>query len=77
MPSIRTAKPSAGLETASLLVGVGGDPSPRSIPFEKWTRGASFGLSKLEGQLGTLERPFDPKSGFLEKSPSKTLKRRS
>jgi predicted choloylglycine hydrolase len=44
----------------TMLVGVGGDASPQSITFENWTRGASLGLSKLEGQLGTLERPFDP-----------------
>jgi hypothetical protein len=43
-----------------MLVGVGGDASPQSISFENWTRGASLGLSKLEGQLGTLDRPFDP-----------------
>ena len=44
----------------TMLVGVGGDASPRSIYFENWTRGASLGLSQLEGRLGTLGRPFDP-----------------
>ena len=44
----------------TMLVGVGGDASPQRIYFENWTRGASLGLSKLEGQLGTLDRPFDP-----------------
>jgi predicted choloylglycine hydrolase len=44
----------------TMLVGVGGDASPQAIYFENWTRGASLGLSKLEGQLGTLDRPFDP-----------------
>jgi hypothetical protein len=43
-----------------MLVGVGGDASPQSIHLENWTRGASLGFSKLEGQVGTLERPFDP-----------------
>jgi hypothetical protein len=43
-----------------MLVGIGGDASPQSIHFENWTRGASLGLSQLEGQLGTLDRPFDP-----------------
>jgi predicted choloylglycine hydrolase len=44
----------------TMLVGVGGDASPQSIDLGNWTRGASLGLSKLEGQLGTRERPFDP-----------------
>lgn len=44
----------------TMLVGVGGDASPQSIYFENRTRGAPLGLSKLEGQLGTLDRPFDP-----------------
>jgi predicted choloylglycine hydrolase len=44
----------------TMLVGIGGDASPRSIDFESWTRGASLGLSQLEGKLGTLDRPFDP-----------------
>ena len=44
----------------TMLVGIGGDASPRSIDFKNWTRGASLGLSQLEGQLGTLDRPFDP-----------------
>ena len=43
-----------------MLVGIGGDASPQSIDFENWTRGAPLGLSQLEGQLGTLDRPFDP-----------------
>jgi len=43
-----------------MLVGIGGDASPLSIDFKNWTRGASLGLSKLEGHLGTLDRPFDP-----------------
>jgi hypothetical protein len=38
----------------------GGDASPLPIDFENWTRGASLGLSQLEGQLGTLDRRFDP-----------------
>jgi len=36
-----------------------GDASPQSIHFENWARGASLGLSQLEGQLGTLDRPLD------------------
>jgi hypothetical protein len=44
----------------TMLVGVGGDTSAQSINFENWTRGGSLGFSKLEGQLGTLDRPFDP-----------------
>jgi predicted choloylglycine hydrolase len=44
----------------TMLVGVGGDASPHAIAFGNWTRGASLGLSSLQGQLGTLERPFDP-----------------
>jgi hypothetical protein len=43
-----------------MLVGIGGDASPQSINLENWTRGASLGFSQLEGQLGTLDRPFDP-----------------
>jgi predicted choloylglycine hydrolase len=43
-----------------MLVGVGGDASPQSIDFENWTRGMSLGLSTLKGQLGTIERPYDP-----------------
>jgi hypothetical protein len=57
-----------------MLVGVGGDASPRSIDFENWTRGASLGFSQLEGQLGTLDRPFDPKIVIPSK---KTLARLS
>jgi predicted choloylglycine hydrolase len=57
-----------------MLVGVGGDASPQSIQFHNWVRGASLGLSQLEGQLGTLDRPFDP----AIRIPSKrTLARRS
>jgi predicted choloylglycine hydrolase len=44
----------------TMLVGVGGDASPQSIHFHNWVRGASLGLSHLDGQLGTLDRPFDP-----------------
>jgi len=43
-----------------MLIGIGGDASPRSIDFENWTRGAPLGFSQLEGRLGTLDRPFDP-----------------
>jgi predicted choloylglycine hydrolase len=44
----------------TMLVGVGGDASPQSIPFANWTRGTPLGFSKLEGQLGTRVRPYDP-----------------
>jgi predicted choloylglycine hydrolase len=58
----------------TMLVGVGGDASPRSIHFWDWTRGASLGLYQLEGQLGTLDKPYDP----MVRIPSKkTLARLS
>jgi hypothetical protein len=55
-----------GVHTATLqpaertMLVKGGDASPLPIDFENWTRGASLGLSQLEGQLGTLDRRFDP-----------------
>jgi predicted choloylglycine hydrolase len=58
----------------TMLVGIGGDASPRSIDFDKWTRGASLGFSQLEGQLGTRDRPFDPRIRIPTK---KTVARRA
>jgi predicted choloylglycine hydrolase len=60
--------------TRNMLVGIGGDASPRSIDFKTWTRGASLGFSQLEGQLGTRDRPFDPTIVIPTK---KTLARRA
>ena len=44
----------------TMLVGAAAMHRLDPFPSITGTRGAPLGLSKLEGQLGTLEKPFDP-----------------
>jgi hypothetical protein len=43
-----------------MLVGVGGDASPKTIDLGHWLRGAPLSVRALEGQLGGTAKPFDP-----------------
>jgi len=44
----------------SMMVGVGGDATPRSIDLAAWAGGAPLPVQALDGQLGGTANPFDP-----------------
>ena len=46
--------------TRSMMVGVGGDATPRSIDLAAWAGGAPLPVQALDGQLGGQANPFDP-----------------
>lgn len=53
--------------TRQMLVGVGGDTTPRSIDVGAWVAGTPLGVSNLEGQLGGTAKPFDPSRRVISK----------